>query len=34
MIFSFGKRVMTPEKISRAMVALVSYGQPKIVQIS
>src|SRR4051794_41234105 len=25
---------MTPEKISRAIVALVSYGHPKMVQIS
>src|SRR3990172_2399469 len=29
-----GKRVMIPEKTMRAIVALVSYGQPKIVQIS
>src|SRR5215813_292200 len=33
-IFKFGSRVVTPEKISRAMVQLVSYGQPRIAQIS
>src|ERR1035437_11073733 len=30
----FGRRVIIPEKTSRAIVALVSYGHPKIVQIS
>src|SRR3954452_8098671 len=34
MTFKVGYFVITPEKIRRAMVALVSYGQPKIVQIS
>jgi hypothetical protein len=33
-ILMSGNFVITPENTSRAMVALVSYGQPKMVQIS